>query len=64
MRIWNWRLSRVYFLAFLDPSRGQPHPALTARLASPASVGKPMIEFDWFTAPGMLSIGSQIIRRA
>src|SRR5580704_8745678 len=30
----DWRLSRVYFLAFLNPSRGQPVPALTARLAS------------------------------
>jgi hypothetical protein len=27
-----------YFLAFLNPSRGQPDPALTARLASDASV--------------------------
>lgn len=31
----NWQLGRVYFLAFLNPSRGQPDPALTARLASP-----------------------------
>jgi hypothetical protein len=46
LRIWNWRLGRVYFLAFLNPSRGQPDPALTARLASPASVGEPAIEFD------------------
>jgi hypothetical protein len=38
---WNWRLDRVYFLAFLNPSRGQPDPALTARLASPGSVGRP-----------------------
>jgi hypothetical protein len=30
----DWRLGRVYFLAFLNPSRGQPDPALTARLAS------------------------------
>jgi hypothetical protein len=27
------RSARVYFLAFLNPSRGQPEPALTARLA-------------------------------
>jgi len=46
LRIWNWRLGRVYFLAFLNPSRGQPDPALTARLASLASVGEPAIEFD------------------
>jgi hypothetical protein len=46
LRIWNWRLGRVYFLAFLNPSRGQPDPALTARLASPSSVGEPAIEFD------------------
>jgi hypothetical protein len=45
-QIWNWRLDRVYFLAFLNPSRGQPDPALTARLASVASVGEPAIEFD------------------
>lgn len=30
----DWRLDRVYFLAFLNPSQGQPDPALTARLAS------------------------------
>jgi hypothetical protein len=30
----DWRLGRVYFLAFLNPSRGQPDPAPTARLAS------------------------------
>jgi hypothetical protein len=30
----DWRLDRVYFLAFLNPLRGQPDPALTARLAS------------------------------
>jgi hypothetical protein len=30
----DWRLDRGYFLAFLNPSRGQPDPALTARLAS------------------------------
>jgi hypothetical protein len=46
LRIWSWRLGRVYFLAFLNPSRGQPDPALTARLASPASVGAPAIDFD------------------
>ena len=50
-RIWNWRPGRVYFLAFLNPSRGQPDPALTARLASLASVSEPAIEFDRFTAP-------------
>jgi hypothetical protein len=31
----DWQLGRVYFLAFLNPSRGQPDPALTARLARP-----------------------------
>jgi hypothetical protein len=46
LRIWNWRLGRVYFLAFLNPSRGQPDPALTARLASLASVGESAIEVD------------------
>jgi hypothetical protein len=46
LRIRNWRLGRVYFLAFLNPSRGQPDPALTARLSSPASVGAPAIDFD------------------
>jgi len=30
----DWRLGRVYFLPFLNPSRGQPDPALTARSAS------------------------------
>jgi hypothetical protein len=30
----DWRLGRVYFLAFLNPSRGQPVPNLAARLAS------------------------------
>jgi hypothetical protein len=29
----DWRSARVYFLAFLNPSRGQPVPALTVRLA-------------------------------
>jgi hypothetical protein len=38
-RGWNWRLDRVYFLAFLNPSQGQPDPVLTARLASAGSVG-------------------------
>jgi hypothetical protein len=45
LRIWNWQLGRVYFLAFLSPSRGQPDRALTARLTSSASVGEPGIEF-------------------
>jgi hypothetical protein len=45
-RGWNWRLDRVYFLAFLNPSRGQPDPALTARLASPGSVGGQQQELD------------------
>jgi hypothetical protein len=30
----DWRLARVYFLAFLNPIRGQPVSALAARLAS------------------------------
>jgi hypothetical protein len=30
----DWRSARVYFLAFLNPSQGQPVPTLTARLAS------------------------------
>jgi hypothetical protein len=30
----------------LEPSGGQPDAALTARVASPASVGEPAIEFD------------------
>jgi len=30
----GWQQGRVYFLAFLNPLRGQPVPALTARLAS------------------------------
>jgi len=42
----GWRLGRVYFLAFLNPSRGQPDPALTARLASPVTVDEPMTELD------------------
>jgi hypothetical protein len=42
----DWRLGRVYFLAFLNPSRGQPDPALTARLASPATVDEPTTELD------------------
>ena len=42
----DWRLSRVYFLAFLNPSRGQPDPALTVRLASPATVDEPTTELD------------------
>jgi len=42
----SWRLDRVYFLAFLNPSRGQPDPALAVRLASPASVGEPVTELD------------------
>ncbi len=42
----GWRLGRVYFLAFLNPSRGQPDPALTARLASPATVDEATTELD------------------
>jgi hypothetical protein len=42
----EWRLGRVYFLAFLNPSRGQPDSALTARLASPANVGEATTELD------------------
>ena len=42
----DWRLGRVYFLAFLNPSRGQPDPALTARLASPATVDEATTELD------------------
>jgi hypothetical protein len=64
LRIWNWRLGRVYFLAFLNPSRGQPDPALTARLASPNSVGEPAIEFDWITAHAAMSCGSDIVGRS
>jgi hypothetical protein len=30
----DWRSARVYFLAFLNPSRGQPVQTLTARAAS------------------------------
>jgi hypothetical protein len=33
----NWRLDRVYFLALLNPSQGQPDPVLTARSRSPSS---------------------------
>ena len=46
LRTSSWRLDRVYFLAFLNPSRGQPDPALAARLASPARVGEPATELD------------------
>jgi hypothetical protein len=42
----DWRLGRVYFLAFLNPSQGQPDPALTARLASPATGDEPTTELD------------------
>ena len=42
----DWQLGRVYFLAFLNPSQGQPDPALTARLASPATVDEPTTELD------------------
>jgi hypothetical protein len=42
----GWRLGRVYFLAFLNPSRGQPDPALTARLAGPATVDEATTELD------------------
>jgi len=34
LRTWAGSRGRVYFLAFLNPLRGQPVPALTARLAS------------------------------
>jgi hypothetical protein len=40
----GWRLDRVYFLAFLNPRGGQPDPALTARLASPATVDEATTE--------------------
>jgi hypothetical protein len=42
----DWRLGRVYFLAFLNPWQGQPDPALTARLASPATVDESTKELD------------------
>ena len=42
----DWRLGRVYFLAFLNPSRRQPDPALTARLASPATVDETSTGLD------------------
>jgi hypothetical protein len=42
----DWRLGRVYFLAFLNPSRRQPDPALTARLASPATIDEATTELD------------------
>jgi hypothetical protein len=51
LRALDWRLGRVYFLAFLNPFRGQPDPALTARLASPASVSEPAIELDRLSRP-------------
>jgi len=41
-----WRLGRVYFLAFLNPSQGQPDPALIARLASSATVDEATTELD------------------
>lgn len=31
----DWQLDRVYFLTFLNPLRGQPDPALTARFGQP-----------------------------
>ena len=34
----DWQLGRVYFMAFLNPSQGQPDPALIARLASPRNL--------------------------
>ena len=34
LRDLDWQSARVYFLAFLNPSREQPVPTLTARLAS------------------------------
>jgi hypothetical protein len=52
------RLNRVYFLAFLNPSRGQPDPALTARLASPAKVGERTTELDWFTVAAWSAFGA------
>src|SRR5207248_9442648 len=34
----------------LEPSRGQPDPALTARLASPVTVAEPAMDLGLFTA--------------
>ena len=52
----DWRLGRVYFLAFLNPSRGQPDPALTAGLASPANVDEATTEPGWLPLmPGWVS---------
>jgi hypothetical protein len=44
----DWRSARVYFLAFLNPSRGQPVQTLTARVASlcSATVDEPTRELD------------------
>jgi hypothetical protein len=43
----DWQQGRVYFLAFLNLLRGQPVPALTARLASlSATVDEPATELD------------------
>ena len=51
---WDWRSARVYFLAFLNPSQGQPDPVLTARLASAGSVGRWEPELEGFTAHAVL----------
>jgi hypothetical protein len=58
----DWWSARVDFLAFLNPLRGQPVSALTARLASlchrgwarrPSSAGLPLLPFAGASSPDL-----------
>jgi hypothetical protein len=46
----SWRLGRVYFLAFLNPSRRQPDPSPYRQVGQSAAVDEPTTELDRFTA--------------
>jgi hypothetical protein len=52
--------AEVYFLAFLNPSQGQPDPALTARLASPGRVGRWEPELEGSTAHSPAAVDSLV----
>jgi hypothetical protein len=46
----DWQLGRVYFLAFLNPSRDNRTRPLPPGWPVPATVAEPTMELDWFTA--------------
>jgi hypothetical protein len=56
LRDLDWQLGRVYFLAFLNPSRGQSDPALPPGWPAPVTVAEPKMELDLFTASAAIGV--------